>query len=73
MAKEIVSFAAGDGKVFPTAAEADAHDAEVEMAKDVETYIVEANLVKAQAGFLRKHLPAYFAFVASRQPQAAEA
>lgn len=69
MAHQKIVYTASDGKEFPTEAEADVHEATLEMSKDVEAYIESAKLAKPQAGLMRKHLPAYFAFIARNQAQ----
>lgn len=71
MAKIKNVYLSDDNKEFATEAEADAHNAGLANAKAIEAYIVEAKLMKAQAGLMRKHIAGYLAF-ASR-PAAPEA
>lgn len=65
MSKTKTLYIADDSKEFGTEAEMLAHDEYLRSAGNIEAYIVEKGLQKAQAGLMRKHLAAYIAFRAS--------
>jgi hypothetical protein len=57
------TYLSRDGKEFATELEADGRDKFLDMQDSIEAYCAAANLHKAQAGLMRKHLPGYAAFV----------
>lgn len=63
MAKQKVLFLADDNTEFDTEQAADAHNAFLEAEFTIEAYIDYAELVRAQAGLMRRHLAAYTAFL----------
>lgn len=70
MATLISKYSAIDGTEFSTEHEADAHTKSIVSGNSVEAYIRAANQTKAQAGLLRKHVPAYLAFIESDAAEA---
>lgn len=75
MAKTKTLFVAEDGKEFDTESAADAHDRYLSNQTVIENYITSAGLKAAQAGLMRKHLPAFLNFrsVVTSDPVPAEA
>ena len=65
MAKTKTLYVADDGKEFDTEHECNAHDAYLQRAGNIEAYIVDRGLAKAQAGLMRTHLAGYIAFHAA--------
>jgi hypothetical protein len=63
MATAIIKYAAADGKLFTTEMAANGHDKALSVAPSVQAYIEAAGLIKAGAGLVAKHIPAYLAFV----------
>lgn len=63
----VTSYKTSDGKVFKTEIEAAGHEKYLEIKPVVEAFIEKAGLQKAQAGLMRKHLPAFVAFQASQE------
>ncbi len=63
MAKIKQVYVSRDGKEFESEVEADAHERSLDMQENIEKYIVASGLQKAQAGLMRKHLPAFATFV----------
>lgn len=72
MAKIKNVFIANDNTDHATEQGADAHDQYLAKAGNIEAYIQEVGLEKAQAGLMRKHLPQYLAFAASNADATAE-
>jgi hypothetical protein len=62
MAKAKVTYLSQDGKEFETELQADARDKFLEVAPQIEAYIVAAGLAKAQAGLMRKHIAGFLVF-----------
>lgn len=62
MAKIKQLYLALDGTEFDVEADADAHDAFLAAENSIEAYITHADLKKAQAGLMRRHLSGYIAF-----------
>jgi len=65
MAELISKYKTADGKVFNSEAEADAHEAYLEIQGAVEAFIEQSGLKMAQAGLLRKYGPAMLDFMGS--------
>jgi hypothetical protein len=63
MARAITKFAANDGTEFNTEAEALAHDAREAVKAKVEEYVAAAKVHKTHAGYLRRVLPDYMAWI----------
>lgn len=66
-------YVAKDGRTFDNEPDCLQHEIFLDMQSEIEVYIAEEHLVKANAGFLRKHLAGFALFQKSRQPQAAAA
>ena len=63
MATEVIKYKAADGKVFKSEIEAVGHEQYLKIADSIEAFIAQTGLRKAQAGILRKYIPAYQNFV----------
>lgn len=73
MAKFCPSYEASDGKKFPTELEADAHDAAIACADEVNAYVAAAGLGKAEATRALKYISGFKAFTAANDSQQAAA
>lgn len=62
MAKQIAKYLDNNDNEFDTEAEADASNAFIEAEFSIEAFIVSEGLAKAQAGLVRRLIPAYIAF-----------
>lgn len=62
MAKQKITFLSNDNTEFDTEAGADAHNAFLDNEGVIEAYIEFADLRKAQAGLMRRHLSGFQAF-----------
>lgn len=71
MATTKTVYVAADGKEFDTEQACAAHEIGIRMSVRIEEYIKSAGLVKANAGFLRRHLPAFLAFSEAKDEAAA--
>lgn len=63
MAKQKITFLSNDNTEFDTEAGADAHNAFLDNEGVIEAYIDFADLRKAQAGLMRRHLSGFQAFL----------
>lgn len=63
MATQKLTFVTADGKSFDTEAEADAHEAGLQAAESIKSYVQHAGLKKAQATLVRNHIAGYLGFV----------
>lgn len=63
MAKQKITFLSNDNTEFDTEAGADAHNAFLDNEGVIEAYIEFADLRKAQAGLMRRHLSGFQAFL----------
>jgi len=64
MVTAVQRFAARDGQVFDTAEAANAYEQRLDAIASIEAYVARAELRKASAGLVRKHLAAYVEFSA---------
>jgi len=62
MAKQLTKYVDNKGTEFNTEAEADASNAFIESEFSIEAFCTNEGLAKAQAGLMRRLLPAYIAF-----------
>lgn len=62
MAKQISKYLDNNDNEFDTEAEADASNAFIAAEYSIEAFIVSEGLAKAQAGLVRRLIPAYIAF-----------
>lgn len=62
MAKTKTIYVAADGKEFESEQDCNAHEIGLRLQVRIEDYISTAGLVKANAGFLRRHIPGFIAF-----------
>jgi hypothetical protein len=62
MATTKTIYVAADGKEFDTEQDCNAHEVGLRLQVRIDEYIESAGLVKANAGFLRRHIPGFIAF-----------
>lgn len=67
MAKTKQIFVADDGTEFETEMEANAYELSLSMAAKIDEYIESTGVGKGPAGLLRKHLPAFTAFLQAEE------